>query len=417
MKRKNIYNLIKNNILIIKNFSYISALQLFIILSPLLTYPYLVKTLGVELYGWVITAQIVASYCSIFIDWGFKKISAKHIVRNQNDKTKLSEIISSILIVQFSLTLFAFLIYFIIILSISSYRQHLILFIFSFGLVSNELLFPQYYYQGIEKMEFITILNIIIRGIFIVLIFIIIKEKDDYIFVPLIQTIGMIIGGGASMYIIFVKHKIKFYIPTFDKVWFYMKDATPIFFTDAICTIKDKLNYILLGSMVGVKDVVLYDISAKISSLSLQPVSIFNTVIFPRMALKQNNKLFIKLGVLLFLSISLVVLILNIFLEPIVYWFIKESVDLLPVRLYLLSPIFLCVGSFISSNLFVARGYNKLMLYSILVTTFVYLLLLLILLFNGYLNTITSFVTLTVASYFTEMVYRLYMGLKIINKK
>lgn len=67
-------------------------------------------------------------------------------------------------------------------------------------------------------MEFITILNIIIRRIFIVLIFIIIKEKDDYIFVPLIKTIGMIISGSASMYIIFVKHKIKFYIPTFDKV-------------------------------------------------------------------------------------------------------------------------------------------------------------------------------------------------------
>lgn len=34
-----------------------------------------------------------------------------------------------------------------------------------------------------------------------------------------------------------------------------MKDATPIFFTDAICTIKDKLNYILLGSMVGVYEI------------------------------------------------------------------------------------------------------------------------------------------------------------------
>ena len=94
---------------------------------------------------------MIVSYSSILIDWGFKKVSAKQIVQNRNDKAKLSEIISSILFAQFSLALFAIFIYITIILSVPSYRQHFLLLFFSFGLVFNDLLFPQYYFQGLEK--------------------------------------------------------------------------------------------------------------------------------------------------------------------------------------------------------------------------------------------------------------------------
>jgi len=54
---------------IISNFSYLSLLQFFNLLVPLITYPYLIRVLGAELYGIVIFAQTVISYFSIFISF------------------------------------------------------------------------------------------------------------------------------------------------------------------------------------------------------------------------------------------------------------------------------------------------------------------------------------------------------------
>ena len=62
---------IKRNKTIVENFGYLSILQVFSTLIPLISYPYLVKVLGSELYGLVIFAQTVSIILSNIVDYGF----------------------------------------------------------------------------------------------------------------------------------------------------------------------------------------------------------------------------------------------------------------------------------------------------------------------------------------------------------
>ena len=55
---------------ILANFSYLSLLQVFAILFPLLTYPYLLRVIGLELYGVIIFAQSIINYVSLVINSG-----------------------------------------------------------------------------------------------------------------------------------------------------------------------------------------------------------------------------------------------------------------------------------------------------------------------------------------------------------
>lgn len=406
-------SLLKRHAVLFENFTYISILQIFVLVSPLITYPYLVRVLGKELYGWVITAQIIASYCSILVDFGFKRVSARHVAVFRDNKEKLSEIISTILTLQILLWFCCLLLYFAVIYFIPLYRQHFWLFIFSFGLTFNELLFPQYFFQGIEKMKYITILNILIRLIFVALIFSCIRTAADYVYVPLLFTIGYFIGGILSLYFIFVREGLTFCRPSYSNMKFYLKDASPVFFTDVICTIKDKLNYILLGSLVGMGNVVVYDLGSKFVNVLLKPATIVETVIFPKVARERNLRLLNRVIFILVGVIGVGVILLNIFLPWVVRFFIAEDICLLPIRLYLLAPIIVGASSFISSNLFVALGYTKYVLYSIIVTTIVYLALLFGMYFAGYLTTVTSFILLTVLSYLGELFYRVAIMHKI----
>lgn len=410
-------NLVKNNSVVFKNFSYISILQIFVLIAPLITYPYLIRTLGAELYGWVILAQIVASYCSLIVDFGFNAVSAKHIAIHRNDRTKLSEIMSSILTIRLLLWICCLLLYVLAVYAITAYRAHFWLFVFSFGLTLNELLFPQFYFQGIEKMRYITMLNIVIRSVSIVLIFLCIKNADNYLFVPVLMSIGYLIGGIWSLCIIFGQDRIVYKIPPLGVLKYYFKDASLIFLTNIVSTIKDKFNYILLGHFVAMNQMVVYDLGSKISGLLSKPAEILSIVLLPKVAKEKNIRVFKFATVGLFVFICLSVAVLNVFLPEIIRFFIEEEMELLPIRLYSLAPVFLGISIFIASNLMIAFGYNRYLLYSIFVTTGIYLLLLGIMYCSGWLSAVVSFVAISVLSFMGELVYRMMIACKIIKRE
>ena len=408
-------NIVKNNAVVFKNFSYISILQIFVLIAPLITYPYLIRTLGAELYGRVILAQVIVSYCSIIIDFGFNSVSVRYISIYRNVREKLSEIMSAILTIRLILWISCFIVYVLVVCLSSACKDYLWLFILSFGLTLNELLFPQFYFQGIEKMRYITVLNIIVRAVSIILIFLCIKNADNYFLVPVLTSVGYLIGGGLALYIIFVKDGIRYTIPSWKIMKYYFKDASLIFSTHLVSTIKDKLNYILLAHFVAMNQMVVYDLGSKITSLLSKPSEIVCTVLLPKIAKEKNIRVFRLVTVVLFIGISILVFILNIFLPEIIQLFLKEEIDLLPIRIYSLAPIFLGVSIFISSNLFIAFGYNKYLLYSIFFTTGVYLFLLVFMYCNGRLTSVASFVIITLMSYLGELIYRIIAAAKIIR--
>ena len=149
------------NKLLIKNFSYLSAFQIFNILIPLATYPYLIRILGRETYGLIIFALSIVTYFSMIINFGFNISATKDVAENKNNNNKLNEIVSSVFIIKIFLWFVSFFLLLVLIAVIPSFRENWLLFFLVFGMTFNELLFPQWFFQGIEKMKYITIINII----------------------------------------------------------------------------------------------------------------------------------------------------------------------------------------------------------------------------------------------------------------
>ena len=402
---------------ILENFSYVTVLQVFLLVAPLITYPYLVRVLGRELYGVVLTAQMLASYVSLIVDFGSNSVCAKHVSINRNDKSKLSEIVSSVLVVRCALFVLLFVIYYLVVFLVPSYREYTLLFVITYALALNDDLFPQFFFQGVEEMRYITIVNIVTKLVFILLTFVIVKAPDDYLWVPVLYALGYVIGGLYALYVIVHRFGIHFFIPPIPKMMVYVKDSSAIFATDLVCTIKDKFNYLLVGSFLGMSSVVIYDLGLKLNSILTKPTYILTTVMFPRIAKDRNISTVKKvLAISLFVAISLVLLV-NIFLPFIVKFFLAEEIDYLPLRLFLIAPILLSISIVIYSGIFVAFGYNKYAFYSILVTTVVYLLALLFCWFAGLLNnSIHVFVIISLVSYFTEFLYRCIKGKYIIDR-
>jgi PST family polysaccharide transporter len=207
-------------------------------------------------------------------------------------------------------------------------------------------------------------------------------------------------------------------MPDWGAMKVYIKDSMAILATDVICTVKDKLNYLLVGSYVGMESVVVYDLGLKLNSILSQPYNIIKTVIFPRSAQTRDLKKIRNVIIGIFLLTLSIVLVVNIFLPPIVTFFTGDaSIDYMPVRLLLVAPVLLSVSVPIATNVCIALGYNKYVFYSIVVTTAVYIATLLIFLFTNRLNSIYSFIFLALISYLTELLYRLYVFNKISKQE
>lgn len=399
--------------LIFSNLFFVGLVQIFSLIAPLITYPYLVRVLGSNLYGMVISAQVLVSYATMIIDFGSNSVCAKDISINRYNNIKISEIVSSVLVTRSFLWMMCFFIYLLIIYMIPMYRPHILLFVLSYLMTVNELLFPQFFFQGLERMKIVSLLNVLIKFLFIILVFLFVKEKNDYLLVPLLYAIGYAFAGILSLYLIFVKMKIKFFIPSIKIQISYFRECFPLLATNLVRTIKDRFNYVFIGAFVSMSDVVVYDLGIKLIGVIAQPTNVLTTVLLPRFAKNRNVDILKKILFFVFLSSIIIVVITNVFLPEIISFFIKDKIDLYPIRIFLLAPIFLCTGFVIFENFYISFGYNKYAIYSILITTIVYIFLLLAIFMIDKVQSVYSYIYLALICYIVEFIYRLYTFFKL----
>ena len=150
---------------LIKNFSSLSLLQASNYLFPLITLPYLFRILGADKYGLMIFASAFVGYFGIITDYGFNLSIPREVSIHRDDKNKLSEILSSVLIIKASLFIICSAVFTAIVFAVPKFYLDKDIYLLSFLTVFGQLLFPVWFFQGVEKMHFITLTSISVRSL------------------------------------------------------------------------------------------------------------------------------------------------------------------------------------------------------------------------------------------------------------
>ena len=91
---------------LISNFLSLAVLRGFDLIIPLVTLPYLLKTIGIELYGELAFALSMAMYFGSIIQYGFGVTAVREISLFRGDKAKISNIYSRTITCAMILTAF-----------------------------------------------------------------------------------------------------------------------------------------------------------------------------------------------------------------------------------------------------------------------------------------------------------------------
>ncbi len=281
---KNIFHSETKKILL-ENFLSLSFLQVANYVFPIITLPYLVRVLKPEKYGLVAFAQAFIGYFMILTDYGFNLSAPREVSINRDNKQKLSEIFSSVMIIKFFLMILSLLILTLIVVMFKKFRQDYFLYYLTFGMVVGNIMFPQWFFQGIENMKFITVLNLLAKIIFTISIFIFVRKQTDYYFVPLLNSLGFITAGILSLWIVFKNFKIKFSIPSIQQIFYQLKEGWYIFISTVAISLYTISRIFLVGVLTDNTITGYYAIAEKLMNIfQTFPLASFLQAIYPRLS-------------------------------------------------------------------------------------------------------------------------------------
>lgn len=231
---------------------------------PLVTLPYLVRVLGPEKFGLVVFSQAFIQYFVLLTDYGFNYTATRDIAINIENNKKVAEIFSSVLFIRVILLILSGLFLMLFVTAIPKFCSDWLIYLITFITVIGNALFPIYFFQGIQKMKYITYLNLIAKLLTTTMIFIFINNQQDYLLVALIQSSSSLIIAFLALALILKYYPYLFVIPSRGNICNQVKSGFDLFLTNTMSNILSNSGIFVLGLFFGNETVGIYSSIEKV---------------------------------------------------------------------------------------------------------------------------------------------------------
>ncbi|ELC8442148.1 oligosaccharide flippase family protein [Clostridium perfringens] len=280
---------------IFKNIIFKFLLNLFNLVVPILIGPYVLRKLGPDLMGTVNFAQTIFGYFFIFAGFGVYQYGLREISRVRHDKELLSKTFTGLFVFTGMTTILTTIAYvFFIKYMYSGTVVYTACMILTFNLIAN-VFYVEWINEALENYDFITIKTIIVRIIYIILLFMFVKsakDVDNYLYLLVLSTV---LNNIISY--VYIKKSIKFNFKEI-KIVRHIKPMFLVVILSNVNVLYTQLDKFLLGEFVGLKEVGYYTAAQNISTIiSTLLLSVIHATI-PRLSnyiAKENDEKYISL--------------------------------------------------------------------------------------------------------------------------
>ena len=265
-----------------KNYIYNLIYQLMILILPLATAPYLSRVLGAEKIGIYSFTLSISSYFITFGTLGMTTYAQREIAYNQNNKEKCSKIFWEIFILRFITMSMSILIFILIFVNGTQYQLYYK--ILTLEIIAS-MLDISWFFQGLEELKKTVIKNGVVKLISVILIFCIVKNKNDLVKYYIIYALSILLGN-ISLWVYLPKYIKKVNLKEL-KILKNLKPSFYLFIPNVAIQVYALLDKTMIGIIVPDKsELGFYEQSQKVIRLLLTIITSLGTVMMPRMANK-----------------------------------------------------------------------------------------------------------------------------------
>lgn len=267
------------------------------VMYPLITFPYISKVLSVDGVGKYNFSNSVISYFTMIAMLGISTYAVREGAKIRDNQEKFSEFASQI----FSFNLLSMILSYILLIilllimdSLSTYRVAILI-------LSLQMLFStigvEWIYQIYEEYTYITVRSIIFKLFSIILLFLFVTKKGDYLNYVAISVFSTV--GSNILNFIYVFKICNLKICISKKLWKHTLPIMTIFASSIAVQIYVSSDITLLGIFKGNYEVAIYSVSSKIYGIVKNIVQSLVIVTIPRLSMLLGQKRKTEYNVLL----------------------------------------------------------------------------------------------------------------------
>lgn len=341
------------------NFGYLSLLQIAGYVFPLISMPYLARVIGADGFGKIAFASAIVVWIQTISDWGFNLTATRDVAQNRNNKELVSRIISNVLWARSVLTLLSGIILLLVVLLVPYLRENADIIFVTFLLVPGYILFPEWFFQAIEKMKYTTFFNLFLKLVFTVAVFVFIHKREDYLIQPLLTTIGYLLCGIGALYLIFKKWGYTLYKPQWIEIFKTIRNSTDVFVNNLMPNLYNSFSVMLLGFFGGSTANGIYDGGNRFPSIFYQFQSVLSRAFYPFLSRRPDkHSFYAKLNIVSALVGSVIlVLISPLIIKIMLGDEFEKSVVVMQILSF--SVVFLAMGYTYGTNFLIINHKEK----------------------------------------------------------
>ena len=355
---------------LMKNYLYNLIYQVFLVIVPLITAPYLAKTLGAKALG---TYSYICCVSSIIRNLGFIGLisyGSREIAYSRIESKKMNKVFVDINMLRWILLVVISVPYWILIIR-SSLRLY---FCIQYILILATFIDISWLMIGLEEMKIVALRNFSAKLLTVIGIFIFVKDSEDlWLYFAIFAVVTLLTS--LSLFSQLKKY-VQYEKPDLRSVSKHVKGSVLLFLPQIATLMYLQVDKIMLKTLANTSQVAYYDQAEKIVSIPLALITALGTVMMPRLATyfaKKNYKeiekaiqMVIKFALFASLPMMFGLMAISGTLIP---WFLGN--DFLPVSsaIFIIAPIivFNSLANVSGNQYFTATNQTKILTISYVV--------------------------------------------------
>lgn len=336
------------------------------VVFPLVTFPYTSRILQPNGIGMVNFAQSIVSYFSIFASLGIYSYGIREAAKIRDDRQKLSKFCKEVFILNIIATVVAYVLLFTSFFFIQELSPYKSLLCVTSATIIFTTLGMDWLYKAEEDYFYITVRHLFFQVLSMVLLFVFVKTKDDYLKYAAISVFANV--GSNILNFFHAKKYISFRHCSIENPLRHLKSVLVLFSMSIAISIYTTLDTTMVGLLSGDYQVGLYSASTKINKIVLQLVTSLGFVLMPRLSYYIGKKDFQNFNKLVYKGVDVMFLLsipcavgLSVLSEPIILLLSgSKYTEAIPV-MRMMNPIIVVIGmgSLLGSQILIPMGKEK----------------------------------------------------------
>jgi len=270
-----------------KNIIFNTLLSFSQIIFPLVTFPYAARILEPAGVGQVSYVDSLTQYFILFAAVGIPLYGVREMSKIKRDRFASSVLFSEMVSLHVIMTLFFLFVYVTLIFVVGTRGLDYRLYLIGGGIIISNVFIIEWYYQSQERFSFITKRTILLRFVFIFLMFFLVKTKDDVVIYYFLFLILQLFNGIINFSLVF-KDGIEIRLKKLN-LFQHIKPLLFLTTCSVIGSVYVLLDNVILGILSNNISVGYYSAAVKITKVPISLITSLGIVLVPKLSESFSN--------------------------------------------------------------------------------------------------------------------------------